>query len=248
MENNPHYTSLKDTLLQKINSQEISMRPKFYFTIKILATLFVAFAILVTTIFVFNFIFFILRINGHETLLGFGTRGYQSYFRLFPWKFLLLDMILIGVLKFLIRHFKFGYKIPTLYLLGGIFFMSFIVGLALDRGTGLNDHFLRQSDDHSLGGPLGGVYNHARRPPPRGEGVCVCSIVSIDKNTLVVRDINNASTTLIIVLPMDDEYATTTGLEIGDTILVAGDEINGRIDAFGVRKFVPTGGRNSVVR
>jgi len=248
MDNHPNYRNLKDTLLQKINSKEISMRPKFYFTFKVLLTMLVSLAILITTIFVFNFIFFILRINGHETLLGFGARGYQSFFRLFPWKFLFLDIVLIGVLKFLVRHFKFGYKIPTLYLLGGLFFLSFIVGLALDRGTGLNEHFLRQSDEHSLIGPLDGVYNHARRPTPRGEGVCVCSIVSIDKNTLVVQDLNNASTTLTIVLPMDDDYATTTGLEIGDTVLVAGDEVSGRIDAFGVRKIVPAGVRNIMVR
>ncbi|MDB5254558.1 MAG: hypothetical protein JWL80_624 [Parcubacteria group bacterium] len=231
--------NLKKTILEKINAKEISMRPKYYFTFKVAATVLIAAAVLVVSVFIFNFIFFTLRLNDHNELLGFGPRGFKTFFHFFPWGLLLIDIGLGMLLQSLLRHFKFGYRIPYLYLLGGLLLSSFLIGLGVDRITGLNEHFLNQSDKHELSGPLGRFYDHARQPPSRGEGVCTCMIIAIDKNILTVKDLHNASTVLKIVLPMNDPHATTTTLTVGDTVLIAGDEQEGVIEAFGVRKISP---------
>ncbi|MDB5266833.1 MAG: hypothetical protein JWN89_648 [Parcubacteria group bacterium] len=234
MENN-HTQNLKDSILDKINSRELSMRPRVYFTLKVAATVLTAGAVLLASIFIFNFIFFSLRINHHDALLGFGPRGFRAFLGFFPWALFFLDIGLLILLHFLLKHFKFAYKIPSLYLISALLLASFAVGLGLDR-TPLNDHFLRRSDEHGLPGPFNGFYEHARSPHPQGDGVCTCTITAIEGNTLFVKDSRGEKTILRIILPENDPRATTTSLRVGDTVLVAGDEAESTIRAYGVRK------------
>jgi hypothetical protein len=142
------------------------------------------------------------------------------------------------VLEWLVREFRFGYKIPVLYLLFGIFVLTAATALAIDRGTDINDRLLVHADRNEL--PFGGdFYEGARRPMP-GSGVCVCTITAIAGNMLTVDDPRSGTTTsLIIILPLDDPRATTSSLMVGDTIFIAGDVKEGTIQAFGVRKVSP---------
>lgn len=241
MENNKPNT--KEQILQKIRSQEISMRPKLYFTLQLAALAVVAFLILVLSVFIFNFLLFTIRINSHDALLGFGPRGLVAFLRFFPWELLVLDVALIVGLQWMLRTFKFGYKTPAVYLLLGLLGASMTLGYVLDRETVLNDHFLDEADHHHMG-PFGDLYGHARRPLPPGEGVCRCIIVGIDGPTLTVQD-SRSTTTLKVLLPPNDPRATSTGLEIGDIIFVAGDLDQGDIRAFGIHRLPPRSGTST---
>lgn len=233
MEHNPN--NLKEELLRKIRAQEVSMRPHLYFTFQVAVTIFVALCTLVLTVFIFNFLLFTLRINGHEALLQFGPRGFAAFVRFFPWEILVIDALLIFVLQRLLRQFRFGYQLPVLYLVCGIVGASAVLGFALDRGTPLNDRLLRGADEQRLPGPIGDFYGKARRPPPIGEGACHCTITAIIGNTLVVQD-TRGTTTLTVLLPVNDPRATTSMLVVGDTVLIVGDREGEAIRAFGVRK------------
>jgi hypothetical protein len=229
--------NMRDRILEKIEAQEVLMRPKFYFTLKIAALVLVMLAVLVISIFIFNFILFSVRVNSHDALLGFGPRGIEAFIIFFPWVWFLLDVVLIAVLEWLIREFRFGYKIPVLYLLAAIFFSTAIVGLAIDRGTDVNDRLLRRADRHEL--PLGRLYEGARRPMP-GSGVCLCAISAIKGDTLTVYDPRVGSSTLLtVVLPPNDPRATTTLLKVGDLVFIAGDVTGDDIHAFGLKKVSP---------
>ena len=132
MENNEPM-NMKERLLGEIRSQRLSMRPRLYFTLHLaalVATAVLAFAI---TVFLFNFIFFSVRLNAHDTLLGFGAPGLQLFLGLFPWWLFALDVALIAALESLSRRFRFGWKVPGLYLLAGIFFITASVGYAMER-------------------------------------------------------------------------------------------------------------------
>ena len=236
MEHNPH--NLKERLLQKIAAREISMRPRTYFTAQVAALSFVALCVLLLSIFIFNFLFFVVRLNGHDALLGFGARGFAEFVRFFPWELLLIDALLIFALQWMLRAFRLGCQTPVLYLVGGLLAASAVLGAAIDR-TPLNDRLLDESDKHHLGA-FGDLYGHARRPPPLNEGVCLCTITAIAGNMLIVQD-DRATTTLTIILPENDARATTTDLKVGDTILIAGDRDGSTITAFGVRKAPPNG-------
>ncbi|TSC85627.1 MAG: hypothetical protein G01um10148_1013 [Parcubacteria group bacterium Gr01-1014_8] len=232
--------NLRDKLLGDIRSGKVAMTPRAYFVAKIVALLAVSLGIVFVTIFIFNFIFFSLRINGHETLLGFGPRGMQAFVYFFPWYLLVLDVALVGLLQWLLRNFRLGYQIPVLYLVAGLLLGAFAFGFALDRGTPLND-VLHEGREH-LPRPIGGFYEGAQRSPTAGSGMCHCVILAIDGSTLTVRDTRDSGgeggdvSTLRITLPPNDRHATTSGLKVGDVIFIAGDESEGVIEAFGIRR------------
>jgi hypothetical protein len=234
------HTSIKNKLLHDIRSGQLAMRPKFHFTLKVLALVAVVLAFLVVSIGILNFILFSIRIAGHDTLLSFGPRGFWAFMLFFPWSLLVLDIALIVLLQWLLRKFRFGYKIPVLYLLAGLVVATTVAGFVIDRGTPLNDR-LYEMRGHGLPPPLGGFYDRAHRPPPLGSGVCKCTIVAIEGNILTVEDTREGIITFTVLLPANDPRATTTNLDVGDVVFVAGDMQDGIIRAFGVRE-LPSGG------
>lgn len=237
--NNDHHKqndSLRESILAKIKTEHISMRPRLYFTLQVVAVVFVAFLALLLSVFIFNFILFSIRINSHDAFLQFGPRGLTNFLKFFPWPILALDIGLIVLLEWLIRKFRFGYRIPMMYLVGGILLLTVVAGFSIDRGTYLNDRLMDRAEHEGLPGPLGGLYHGARRPPH--DGICRCTVTAINGAEILVADFRDgATTTYTVILPNDDLRATTTGLSVGDVVFVAGDkDEDGTIRAFGVRK------------
>jgi len=228
-------TDLKDKLLKEIKDGELAMTPRAYFTLQWTALIATTLAVLVITVVIFNFIFFSIRINGHDTLLTFGPRGFGAFIRFFPWHLLILDIGLIVFTQWLLRHFRFGYRVPVLYLLAALMAGALALGLALDRATPVNDR-LREGRDR-LPPPVRMLYDE--RGPGVGSGICRCEILAIEDGVLTVEDTREGTSTLRVVLPLNDRRATTSGLSVGDIVFIAGKEEGGILRAFGVRKDVP---------
>lgn len=240
METNKH--NIKESILESIRARKIGMHSKSYFYARVAALVVVSCLVLLISIFILNFLLFSVRINSQDVFLSFGPRGWSAFLAFFPWELLAIDAVLVGVLLALLRQFKFGYKSPLLYMLGGLIALTLVAGFAIDSTTGINEHFLRQADEHRLPGAFGDFYGHARRPPPPGSGFCRhCTIVAIEGNVLTVEEVRSeGTTTRVIVLPPNDPNATTSMLKVGDIIFVAGDTASdGNIRAFGVRAFSP---------
>lgn len=215
------------------------MRPKLYFSLKVFATISVAVGILILSTFLFNFILFSIRINGQDALLGFGPRGVHVFLRFFPWMLLIADILLITLLGKLIRQFRFGYKTPVLIVLGAVFIGTILIATFLDRGTPLNDRLFRASRGQHLPAPMNSLYRGARFAPPAEGGVHKAEILSVAGSSLTVRLLDEegrtGTTTVTVLLPLNNFRATTTGLRSGDTVLIAGDETDGILRAFGIR-------------
>jgi hypothetical protein len=238
MENNRPQEHIADAILRRIREGELTQRPRLYFALHVAAAVVVSLIVLVLSVFIFNFILFSIRINSHDSLLGFGPRGFETFIYIFPWVLFFVDIALIFALEALVRRFRFAYKIPVLYLLAAIFFATLAMAFVIDSGTNVDDRMLSRADRNEL--PLvGPVFEQARRPMP-GSGVCLCTITAISGNTITVADTRSGTTTmLLVILPANDPRATTTSLQVGDTIFIAGDESQGMIHAFGVRKVPP---------
>jgi hypothetical protein len=229
--------SIKETILEKIKEDKLSQKPRLYFTLKVVLLVLVSLAILVISIFILNFILFSIRINSQDELLGFGPRGVMAFLRFFPWAWFILDLIFIAFLQKLIRKFKFGYRVPVLYLLVGIFGATVVLGFVVDRTTDVNDRMLRRADGHRMPSSFDRFYRGARHPVAPGNGVCVCTIVDLFENKMLVADNRFGTTTLLsVTLPMHDSHATSTNLRKGDTVFIAGELKDGMIQAFGVKK------------
>jgi hypothetical protein len=233
-DNQESQKSFKDRVLENIESKNVTMRSKAHFRLAAIALILVALLTLVVSIFLCTFILFSVRISGHEPLLSLGARGLVFFLQLFPWTFLLVDILLIGILEWMLRKFPFGYKRPVLYTILGLLVITISVSVFIDRATGFNEALLRRADEHHLPSLFGDLYEHAGHPQRSQNGVCKCTITSINGNVLSAedRDINKVIP-LIIILPANDPQLST--LHVGDTILVAGDIASGTIRAFGIR-------------
>lgn len=226
-------------ILNKIESNEIKIETKLHFTLKAILLILVILSILAISIFIFNFILFNVRISNQESLLAFGPRGILAYLRFFPWPMFILDLILIVVLQWIIRSFKFGYKTPTLYMIFGIMILVLLFGSLIDRGTDLNDRILRRADQERLMKPFGRFYGSAHKMPPLESGICKCIVTSIENNILTVKDTNGEGKEFKVLLPMNDLRATSTAIQVGDTVLIAGDKEGDIIRAFGLKNLSP---------
>lgn len=159
--------NLQEKILRKIRQGEVVMRPRIYFTLRAAALAAVALAVLILSVFICNFIFFTLRLNGHESLLA-RPGGLLLFLRFFPWELLVLDAAFIILLEWMLKQFKFAYQKPTVYLAFSLLVVVLSAGFALDRGTRFNDAFLDRADHGGLPYPFGDVYQHAHRPLPPG--------------------------------------------------------------------------------
>lgn len=157
---NEEMHNLKDRILGEIRQGKVNMRPRLYFTLTVAALVLVSFVVLVISVFIFNFILFSIRLNHQDSLLGFGPRGWGVFLAFFPWTLLLIDIALVLVLETLLRRFRFGYRVPVLYLLGGLVCLTVLTGAVLDRGTAFNDQLFERR--HELPPPLENFYVRAR--------------------------------------------------------------------------------------
>lgn len=153
--------NLKDKVLGTIQSGEVTMRPRLYFSLQVAGLALLSFAVLVISVFIFNFILFSLRINHQDMLLGVGPRGWIPFLQFFPWPWLAIDIGLILILESLLRNFRLGYRVPALYLLGVLLFFTVAVAAVIDRGTPINDRLFERR--HELPSPVGEFYLRARQ-------------------------------------------------------------------------------------
>jgi hypothetical protein len=236
--------SIREKILEDIRSGHVSMRPKLLFTLKLAVVVAVSILVLFVSVFIFNFIMFSIRINHNEALLGFGTRGLFRFLRFFPWTMLLTDIALIILFAWLVRRFKFGYRSPVLPLLLTFLGATLVFGAVIDRGTPFNDVVLEGAE--SLPAPMRNFYSQAEQLPPKGTGICFCTVLSVGVDKLTLEDERDADDKPITVtLPPD---MPVLNISPGDHIFVAGEESDGMIKAFGISKFPPPRHRRMMMR
>jgi len=228
---------MKNNILGEIRSGVVLMRPKASFTFKLILLIFLVSLITGVSIFILNLIVFSARINHYDALLGFGASGLYTFIKFFPWYLMMLDVVLILLLLALVRKFRFGYKIPVLYLLSGIFASTILFAVALDFGTELNESLLKRSD--KLPGPIEKLYLTAEKRIPSGSGICFCKIISIDGNTLVAEDNRNAGFRFKVLFPSKSTEKMLLEIVPGSVVFIAGVEKDGVIEAFGISNINP---------
>ena len=164
-ENNNNQTSIKDIVLHKIDTNEISMHSKKYFALRVIALVALVALVLIISASIFNFIFFSLRLSHQGNPFAGGSHGFGLFLEFFPWGLLLLDVIFVVLLEWLLRKFRFGYLTPSAYILIGLLLVVIGIGFGVDRGTPFNDRMLHQADMHRLPRPMNDFYRGFRPNP-----------------------------------------------------------------------------------
>lgn len=223
-----HTDHIKATILEKIENGEIAMKSKARFVFKIVVLTMIILATFIISILLTSYIFFSLRISNHEALLGFGTRGIKTFFDVFPWHLLTLEIILITILTLILKHFRFAYQRPILYLSALGLILSIIIGFGVSK-LALHEHLLRQ---YERGTMPGGRYLYERiRIPPNHREVFQGKITSINKHMITIIGKNG-----VHVIEITSSIQRREPLNVGDRVVVAGDLVHGTIRAYGIHR------------
>jgi hypothetical protein len=230
-------TEIKDKVFEKIRSGEASMRPKIYFTLRLILLGTASVLALLLAIFVLSFVFFSIHESGEQFLLGFGQHGFQAFIALFPWWSLLLTVLLILLMDYLLRYFKFGYRVSILEIFLIALVVVMIAGVSVDF-TPLHSALLNSADHDDL--PIIGHLYEQIHDPHEQQGVYRGTIISIQGDEFIIthndNDKDSDDGTWTIVVPLG--FSTST-LQIGESMYVAGKLTEGKVEAYGVHELTP---------
>src|ERR1035437_124356 len=226
---------IKNIVLKKIRQGNIHMRPRIYFIIQIILVIAVALVALIASTFVISFTFFSIHESGELFLLGFGIRGLFTFLSLFPRFTLLVTIILIFILEWLLRHFKFNYRVPILNMFLITLLTTLIIGL-LVVATPIHTSLLDKADKGEL--PIIGELYENIHIPHENNGEFRGVIISIATSTITIthndRDSDTDDGVRTVLVPQGFDVSR---LHMGDRIYVAGSIASSTITAYGLSKF-----------
>lgn len=236
MNNNPQHNQVQNEVLERIRSGQLQMKPRLFFVLKTVLVISIAALILLISVWLTSFISFGLRLSGNESLLGFGSRGTLIFLNVFPWGLATLNLVLLALLAWLLRRFKFGYRKPLLYLLIALVIGGVAVGLLFDRETRFHDDRFEEAEAGELFGPLESFYEMAHSRAPEEHGVYRGFVLEVREESFVLthddHDNDEDDGTWTVSPPMNYDIKT---LKVGDRVYVAGEREGGEIEAYGVR-------------
>ncbi len=226
-------SDIKNKVLYKIRSGSVHIRPKAYFVVQIILITLLSFVALALAVFVMSFAIFSLHESGEQSLLGFGQRGVLTFFALFPWITLIIDVFLFILIDWLSRLFRFGYRISILRVFIGVIITALIISILINL-TPLHQTLLNKADRGELS--FLGEWYEAIHDSHAKQGVFRGTIMSIQGNTFIISHDDNDR-------DADDgtwNVATPSGfnmanVHVGDKAYIAGDAIQGTIQAYGVQ-------------
>jgi len=176
--------SISEAVLNKIRAGTVRRRSRMYFMLRVIAAVTISILLLVVSALVVSFILFSLHESGEQFLLGFGWQGIRVFFQLFPWVYAVVAVLLSILLEFLLKGFKFGYRLPLLNIFGGIVGVSIVLGIGIAL-TPLHSFLLHTADADRL--PLvGPLYEHIFDPHEQ-QGACRGTVASIGTESFVLQ-------------------------------------------------------------
>jgi len=140
---------LEATVMNKISSGHITMRPRWYFVLGSILMGLGLVAASIGTIFLINLNFFLLRQHG-----PMGELKLQLMLESFPWWVPLLAISGIAAGVLLLKKYDFSYK-KNFAPIASIFIIAIILSAFLIDLTGINDTWFRQ-------GPMKRLYQKQR--------------------------------------------------------------------------------------
>lgn len=236
-EHTTQFSTITKNVLAKIQKGEVSMRAKWQFALRLALLVALVALILIVASFLVSFIIFGSKVSGHLILLGFGTQGVLTFFALFPWKLLIVTVLLFVALELLLKRFKWGYRNSFLYVFSIVSVISIAVGATI-TATPLHLALLEKADQDDLPvfrGAYESLHEHSRE---HEHGIFKGTITSVSDGgfMLVHDDVDSDADDGVIRVMLAGDAGNGVFLP-GDTVLVAGESDSfGTIRAYGVRE------------
>ncbi|MCL5666298.1 MAG: hypothetical protein M1383_00790 [Patescibacteria group bacterium] len=221
---NNNTLGLRREIMEKIKHGEVRMRSKAYFIWQALAVAAAVVLLLLLAVAIASFLIFVLHASGRIFLPSFGWQGWRLFLLRFPWLILLLIAALVVILEILVK--RFAYRRPFIYSLGSILAVILVAGIFVGQSS-LHPVLFNQASENQL--PLaGGLYRYFEQE----------NLEEIHHG--IISNINQGGFTLntkeepYSVIPNDQ--VMLDNLYNGDRVFVLGEESNGQIHAFGIKK------------
>ncbi len=230
-----HEPDIRSKVLEKIDHGGIHKHSRIYFAIRVAILIALSIIALALAVFVLSFAIFSVHESGEQFLLGFGARGVATFLALFPWTALAVEVILLVLIELLFRRFTFGYRIPVLRALIGLFVCAAVGGIVVYL-TPLHATLLRLAEQNEL--PVLGEWYEAIYASHAKSGVFRGTIGSIQGNQFVIfhndgdHDADDGTWTVIAPANFD-----MTLLKLGERVYVAGSPVQlGVVRAYGIQE------------
>ncbi len=222
-------TKLKDSLIEKIETGTVAMRPRWYF---ILETSFFTVGVILTAlvaIYLLSFIFFALTKTGLSLAPGFGFGGLLFFIVTSPWLLILLTGLFLTLLALLVKHYTFSYRQPLVYSLLGVVGLVLIISGLLHQ-VAFHERMERMNERHNLPG-LTPLYRGATSERPRE--ITPGEIMSVSATSFTLRTPENE--TFIVLTTNRTRGSDDLPLVVGANVLVFGERSTSTITAKGIR-------------
>ncbi len=233
-EDNNKRINIKEEVLNKIKTGQIGMRSKAYFLAKLVLLSILTILITLVSIFLLSFILFSSSLDGSLFLVRFGGTGLYNFVLTLPWYLLLLDIFLLILLDTLLKSFSFGYKSPVVFLFGGTILV--ITGIStLVNFTPLHQNIMNKIDKNKTL-PFHKIYDgvDSRYQKP---GTWKGYVGKINGNSFkfkyvkgITGEFGEAEVFAV------NEITVVDKLVEGDLVFVAGNILDNRIMAYGIKK------------
>jgi hypothetical protein len=240
----PH-SSIKEIVLQKVESGKITMKPKWHFLLR--SFLLVAGTVVVVcfVIYVASFVHFWLWKSGLLLAPAFGIKGTLLLLGSIPWVLIIASLVFVVLLEILVKKYAFAYKAPLLYSLTGVVVVVAAGGVVVSL-LGVHPHVIEYIEDHEL--PIIEKFykNVGVSAVPH---VYVGIITNLEEQGFTLQ---NPEEKQLFIQVGPQTQIVSPELFIGEQVIVFGNENkeNGIIEAFGVKDahqqphlFLPRRGR-----
>ncbi|MFA5355173.1 MAG: hypothetical protein WC302_00320 [Candidatus Paceibacterota bacterium] len=212
-------------ILDKVRSGQIKMRPSSYFILKTILAVAVIFVVAASILFLISLIFFNLKASGVWYLPRFGFPALGPYIKLLPWALISAVGALILVLEILAKRFSFVYKRPLVYSLIVIALLVFMGSLILDR-TPLHPSIFSSQED-----PLKNPF-YRDIGMMQEKGIYRGTVLRILEQGFIIETLEDSE--IEILVDKDTKFIHREDLEKEDSVVVFGEEEEGKVRAKGV--------------
>jgi len=224
--------SIEEKIIGKIKSGEVKMKPKIYF---IAVTALITLGILITigfALFITSFIIFSLHSSGSWFLPRFGTKGIGAFFMEMPWFLVILASLFIILTYFFGRRFSFAYRNPLIYF-AAIILVAVVAGSFIVAKTPLHKGlYLRAQNKYPMMPMVGQFYKDYG--PKKPDQVHFGVVLDQNENGFKIKTPNNEEVQIIVT--DDTHFVFDNDINVGDSIMVGGENVSSTIEAFGIRK------------
>lgn len=228
MENKNGKKSIKEGVLEAIQTGRAKMRPRWHFVLRAVLLVVGVSLVFFALLYLASFILFALRETGIWFAPLYGSRGWITFFRSLPWVLIFLSLVFMVVLEILVQRYAFANRKPLLYSVLGIVVLAVLGGIIV---APFHRPFFRSAREHSF--PFaGGFYRNFEFA--RFDDIHRGRIMTITPEGFVLQDLNGETSTVFIT--SGTRMFPDPDVESGNAVVVFGDQTDHAIQAYGIRE------------